>query len=182
MGTFLVAGLIVAGSIAPAAPVTSRESLTASAIRLARDIAAEPPAAPQSRKGDWGNVRDLDTGSRVRVTLRSGIFKEGTLAEVDDDRIVVSSSANGRIVVARTDVAEVSKPMRRSLVGGVLGTAVGGVLGVGSAVTLAFKQCGGSCNDEKLLLWGSLIALPIAGGYGGARLGAVGRWTTVYRG
>lgn len=173
---------MVAGSLAPAAPTAPRESLTASAIRIARDIAIEKPAAPQSRRADWGNVRDLDTGSRVRVTLRSGIFKEGTLAEVDDDRIVLLSTSNVRTEIARQDVSEVAKPLRYSIVGGVLGAAVGGVLGVGSAVTFALKQCGESCNDERLMVWGSLIVLPIAGGYGGARLGALGRWTTVYRG
>ena len=173
---------MVAGSVAPAAPAAPRESLTASAIRIARDITADPPAAPQSRKRDWGNVRDLDTGSRVRVTLRSGIFKEGTLAEVDDDRVVLLSASNDRIVVARVDVAEVSKPLRNSIVGGLLGTAAGAALGVTSAFYFGLKHCGDSCKDEGLLVWGSLIGMPIAGGYGGARLGALGRWKTVYRG
>ena len=173
---------MVAGSLAPATPAAPRESLTASAIRIARDIAIEKPAAPQSRKSDWGNVRDLDTGSRVRVTLRSGIFKEGTLAEVDDDRIVLLSATNDRTSIARQDISEVAKPLRHSVLGGLLGTAVGGFLGVGSAVYWGLEPCGDSCSGEKLMVWGSLIGLPIAGGYGGARLGALGRWTTVYRG
>ena len=182
MGTFLAAGLIVAGSIAPATPAAPRESLTASAIRIARDIAVEPQRAPPLRKSDWGNVRDLDTGSRLRVTLRSGIFKEGTLAEVDDDRIVLLSASNVRTEIARQDISEVAKPLRYSVLGGLLGTAVGGVLGVGSAVYWGLEPCGDSCSGEKLLMYGSLIGLPVAGGYGGARLGALGRWKTVYRG
>jgi hypothetical protein len=182
MGTLLFAGLLAAGSFSPAAPVTPRESFHASANRLAREIALEAPPASQSRWRDWNAVRDLKIGSRVRVTLRTGVFKEGLLAAVEDDRIVVISPSNARMVMARADIAEVSRPMKHSVLGGLAGGAAGGLLGIYSAVNLGFKQCGSTCKDEGVMIIGSLIGMPIAGAYGGSRLAALGRWTTIYRG
>ena len=36
---------------------------------------------------------------------------------------------------------------------------------------LAFKQCGGSCNDEKFLMGASLVGFPVLGG-------SLGYWAT----
>ena len=180
MGTFLLAGLIAASTAAPASADTRRESLRAAAARIARTVPVEA-ATRQSRTSDWKRVTDLQ-GSRVRVTLRSGLVKEGRLGAADNDRIVVMPDAGSQLPIARQDIAEVRRPMRGSTIGAVIGTAAGAVAGVASAFHFAFKQCGESCQEESTLLWGSLIGLPIAGGYAGAYLGARGRWVVVYRG
>ena len=183
MGTLVIAGLLAAGSIVPAPPAAPRESITAAANRLAGEMALDSRTAPQSRsKSDWNRVRDLETGSRVRVMLRSSVFKEGRLDAVEDDRITLVGSSNDRITIARTDIAEVSRPMRGSIAGGALGAIGGGLLGIYSAVSLGFKQCGDSCSDEGTLMLASLIGMPVAGAWGGAKLFATGRWTVVYRG
>jgi uncharacterized protein YqgC (DUF456 family) len=85
--------------------------------------------------------------------------------------------------VPRDDVVEIRGTVRRgSVVGAVLGASAGGVIGFFSAMSLAFKQCGGSCDDEKALMALSLVGLPIAGGLLGYYVGGSGgRLETVYR-
>ena len=85
--------------------------------------------------------------------------------------------------VPRDDVVEIRGTVRRgSVVGAVLGASAGGVIGFFSAMSLAFKQCGGSCSDEQTLMMLSLVGLPVGGGllgyYGGGRTSAP---VTIYR-
>jgi hypothetical protein len=181
MGTLLLAGLLAASSMGAPAAGPRRETLSAAATRIARHMPIDPPAARQAGKSDWNKVRVL-LGSRVRVKLRSGMVKEGLLETIDDDRLVLASTNDLPVPVARQDIAEVGRPMRGSIIGGVLGVAAGAVAGVASAFHFGFKQCGDSCQDESVLMLGSLIGMPLAGGYAGAYLGARGRWVVVYRG
>jgi hypothetical protein len=76
----------------------------------------------------------------------------------------------GRIIetIARADVVTVAGPLgtrRGSVVGAVIGASGGLLLGLVSTAHLAFKQCGGSCKDEKALIALSLAGLPVAGGF-----------------
>ena len=85
--------------------------------------------------------------------------------------------------VARTDVSEIKRwtGRRGSPLGAVIGAALGIGFGTASALHLAFKQCGGSCADEKLLIAVSLVGMPIAGGFLGYRLPGGNRTlTTIY--
>jgi hypothetical protein len=91
------------------------------------------------------------------VTLASeGVFLgDRKLADVDD---VVER-------LPRTSVVAIMTPPKRrgSLVGAAIGATGGFVLGYASAVRLAYKQCGGSCSDERALMGLSVVGLPIAG-------------------
>lgn len=151
------------------------ESLRGAVIRSANKVASS--ADLEQSADDWGKVRRVEEGSQVRVTLRDGSVREGRLGAVTDDGMTVSGAAIQRDVIDR-----VERRTRGSLVGGIIGAAAGAFAGVYTAASLAFKQCGESCGDEKLLMIGSIIGMPIAGGYLGAKLGPRKPWTTAYRG
>lgn len=159
-----------------AGPVSPRESLTESAVRIAIDM----PEAREAGQDTWGAVRVLAAGTRLRVTLRNRTFKEGRLSSVENDRIVLLSPANVPMDIHRADVAEVHQRARISWIGGGVGVAAGALAGLYSAWSLGWIRCPSGCPGKRLLIPASLIGLPIAGGYAGSRLHA--RWVRVYRG
>ena len=85
--------------------------------------------------------------------------------------------------IMRREVCEIrgSERRRGSVVGAIAGAGGGLLLGGFLAANLAYKQCGGSCGDEKALMALSLVGLPVAGGMLG--YGAAGRTTVdvIYR-
>jgi hypothetical protein len=91
----------------------------------------------------------------------------------------------GQVVerITRSDVREISSGMRtRGSIAGAVGGAAGGLLlGYFAAINLAYKQCGDSCTDEKVLMGLSLVGLPVAAGVLGYK--AFGRTTSdiIYR-
>jgi hypothetical protein len=93
---------------------------------------------------------------------RAGIFVDDRQV-VDFDQIVQSIAAN--------DITQVRRAphFRSSIAGAIAGAAGGFLLSIPIGVSLAFKQCGGSCSDELLLMNLSFVGLPIAGGIVGAR-------------
>ena len=70
----------------------------------------------------------------------------------------------------RAAVSTVGRPSKGAVIGGILGAAVGAVAGVATSVNLGMKQCGASCSDEKALIGLSLVGMPVAGAYLGAKL------------
>lgn len=87
------------------------------------------------------------------------------------------------IELAREDVVEIQVTSTHgSKAAAIAGVAVGGAIGVGTAVSLAFKRCGASCADEQARMFVSVIGFPLAGGLLGYHAG--GRKTetmTIYR-
>ena len=83
------------------------------------------------------------------------------LAQWLADRDPVIESARDKVVAASElgDQARV-RPNPQLTIG-----AGGFVLGYVSALHLAYKQCNGSCGDEKALMALSLVGFPIAGGW-----------------
>jgi hypothetical protein len=85
------------------------------------------------------------------------------------------------IEIPRSDVAEVKQPSRGSGIGSFAGFITGFTLGLRGALALGFKQCGNSCDDEKILAFLSVIAVPLGASYLGRRFVPHRAWTTVYR-
>ena len=67
-------------------------------------------------------------------------------------------------------VPAVARPSRGTVIGAIVGAAVGAVAGVATSVNLAMKQCGSTCADEKALIGVSLVGMPVAGAFLGAKL------------
>jgi len=72
--------------------------------------------------------------------------------------------------IARADVGQVAMHEYRASPGWVGGAAAGGVFaGLLTATAIAYQPCGGSCGDEQLAMWGSVIGFPVLSGYGAYR-------------
>jgi len=104
--------------------------------------------------------------SFTRQTLRvgpDGVFAAGRKV-IDLDDILVT--------VPRQDVLQISRHEKRgsgwgALAGGIAGFVVGAQVGA----SLGFKQCGKTCDDEKVRMALSFIGLPIGAGALGYQAG-----------
>jgi hypothetical protein len=68
------------------------------------------------------------------------------------------------------DILTITGPVRRgSAAAAVLGTLGGIWLGTAMAVALAYTRCQPNCAGVQLGIWGSMIGVPAAGGYGAWR-------------
>jgi hypothetical protein len=157
-------------------PLFTREAIARAA---ARDTS---PVLPQDSRTDWSRLRQ-NINEDIVVFTQGMAGRKGRLVSVDDATLTViaSGSPGATLVIPRTDITEVRQQSgrRRSPVGAVIGVLAGGALGIWSAGHLAYRQCGGSCEDEKLLIGAALVGLPIAGGVVGYRLGER-QLTTIY--
>jgi hypothetical protein len=63
--------------------------------------------------------------------------------------------------------AAAARQSKRGVIGAVIGATVGAIVGVGLAVGYATRDCGSSCNDERVMIGVSLIGIPVAGGLAG---------------
>ena len=167
------------------APGSVRSIFTRQAITAALSHTTVMIAAPQDPRYDWSRLRQL---TQIDIVL----FAQGLagrrcrIVAVDDAALTVvdlESPNRTTLRILRTDVSEIRQwtGRRGSLLGAVIGAAGGLALGYVSAIGLAYKQCGGSCADEKILIGASLVGMPIAGGLLGYRLPGGNRTlTTIY--
>ena len=163
-----------------AQPVFTRQAITAALLHVTATI-----AAPQGSRDDWSHLRQLKKSDIV--LFAQGIAgRRCRIVDVDDTALTVldlESPNRTTLRIPRLEVSEIRKwtGRRGSLLGAVIGAAGGLVLGFGSAIALADKQCGGSCTDERVLIGASLVGMPIAGGLLGYRLPGGNRTlTTIY--
>ena len=93
------------------------------------------------------------------------------LAKLAHAEPVVEFNRGNRILEAEAPRAEAraasARQSKRGVIGAVIGAAAGAVLGVGLAIGYATRDCGGSCSDERAMIWVSAIGIPIAGGFAG---------------
>ena len=167
------------------APGSARPVFTGQAITAALSHVTATIAAPQDQRDDWSRLRQL---TKINIVL----FAQGLagrtcrIVAVEDAALMVvdlESANRTTIRIPRTDVSEIRQwtGRRGSPLGAVIGAVGGFVLGVGSAIALADKQCGGSCADERIFVGAALVGMPIAGGFLGYRLPGGNRTlTTIY--
>jgi hypothetical protein len=167
------------------APGSARPVFTGQAITAALSHVTATIAAPQDPRDDWSRLRQL---TKIDIVL----FAQGLagrtcrIVAVEDAALTVvdlESPNRTTLRIPRTDVSEIRQwtGRRGSPLGAVIGAAGGFALGYASAVALAYKQCGGSCADERILIGASLVGMPIAGGLLGYRLPGGNRTlTTIY--
>jgi hypothetical protein len=80
------------------------------------------------------------------------------------------------------DVLAITAPVRRgSAAEAVLGTLGGIRLGTAMAVALAYTRCQPNSGAVELGMWGSMIGVPVAGGYGAWRASSRLREEVIYR-
>jgi hypothetical protein len=136
--------------------------------RVLREIASTHPAY----------FLQVSAGSRfVQDNVRlapDGVF-------LADRKVTEISAVVKRI--PRPDIVAITTPAQRrgSLIGAAIGAGGGFVLGYVSALHLAYKQCNGSCSDERALMGLSLVGFPIAGGWLGYQANPRTTQDVIYR-
>lgn len=123
----------------------------------------------EHRSTTWSRVIALAPGTKILVEARGAAPVPRTFVAADESELVVKAPESPDVLqrFSRQDIVAIKAPPRRhgSKIGAAIGAAGGFVLGYAAAVNLAYKQCNGSCSDEKALMALSLVGLPIAGGW-----------------
>jgi hypothetical protein len=163
---FLVAdesSLIVLNLLGPALPPAATRALL--------EIAASHPRGLSNAQQGATFIE-----AKLRIEQHGIFWADRKIAEV------------GEIVrkIDHRDVAVIQGPLtkRGSVPGAIIGAGAGFAVGLLAAVNLAYKYCGRSCDDEKVLIGLSLVGLPILGGVIGYRIGPgrnAGMMNTIYR-
>jgi len=157
-------------ALVPVPAVAQERIFSSDAIRAAL---REMPAPVQflDPRTDWDNVRRIPKSSPLVVYTRNSARKSQFVSADATGLTVIDVEASARptLRIDRADVTEVSRVVGRkgSVAGAIAGAAAGFGLGLYAATRLAYKQCGGGCGDERLLMGLSLVGFPI----GGAALG-----------
>jgi hypothetical protein len=164
----------------PAPRLFSDEAIGRAIARMPIEISQVDPRA------DWSRVMGLSAAQPIIVRTRGGAPRRGRFVSADASTLtVVDLEAPGTptLRLARTDVDEILQRTGRrgSVLGAAIGAGGGVLLGIVSAINLAFMDCGGSCGDERFLIGLSLVGIPVAGGFAGYYLpGDSRRLTTIY--
>jgi hypothetical protein len=138
-----------------------------------------------NRSTSWSRVIGLAPGAKILVEVRGAAAVPRTFVGADESELVVKAPESRDVLqrFPRQDIVAIKTPPRRhgSKIGAAIGAAGGFVLGYAAAVNLAYKQCNGSCSDEKALMALSLVGLPIAGGWLGYQATSRTTEDVVYR-
>ena len=134
--------------------------------------------AQTTDKQDWQAVQQLPAAVNVRVQTKEGKKKTGWLVAVTDTAVKLED--DGEIFVFQHDeiknlwrLREPNRTKQRIFSG--IGTGAGLMAGVLASVSLGFKQCGGSCNGERVGIFAAMVGLPVAGGVVGYKLAGNGK-------
>ncbi len=152
---------------------------------LRRALPAGVAAADQNTRTNWAELKRLE-GREVVVDATGFASRRVRIVSVDDTGLsIVDLDARDRPThrLGRETIREIKQwtGRRGSILGAAIGTGAGAFAGFVTALTLADKQCGTSCTDEKTLMALSLTALPIGSGLLGYYLPGGNRTlTTVY--
>ena len=157
--------------------------LSVAMILATPNVLAQTTLATNQAWQAWDDLRQLPADQPLRVERKDGQKFSGLLTSCTAAELLLERG--GRVeTFPRAEVRKVwrvAPPNRakqkifRSM--GVLGGVFAGLL---IALPLGFKQCGGSCADEKAAMLGAVIGLPVAGGLAGHALGGRGKHTLIY--
>ncbi|MDQ3013546.1 MAG: hypothetical protein M3X11_22935 [Acidobacteriota bacterium] len=130
----------------------------------------------------WDVLRQLPGVQTLQAERRDGKKSNGQIVSCSDTELVIERK--GKLeTFNRNDVKKVwtvapANRTQKAIFGGI--GLLGGVMaGAAIAVSLGFKQCGGSCVDEGAGALAAVIGLPAAGVIGGRAL-ARGKRTLIY--
>jgi hypothetical protein len=119
----------------------------------------------------------------LRVETKDGKNLAGTLSNMSDTELQLERK--GKTASFRRDelqkVWQVFPPSRtKQSILTAIGAGAGFFAGLAIAINLGFKQCGGSCADEKAGGMAAVIGLPVGGGLLGRALAGKGKRTLIY--
>jgi hypothetical protein len=139
----------------------------------------------EDRSKSWTRVIALAPGTKILVEVRGAAVASRIFVQADESELIVKVPELSDVLqrLPRQDIVAIKTPPRRrgSVIGASIGAAGGFVLGYASAVHLAYKQCNGSCSDEKALMGLSLVGFPIAGAWLGYQANSRTTQDVIYR-
>jgi len=150
-------------------------------VLTAPGVIAQQTTAPNQ---SWDVLRQLRVGEKLRVETKVGNKKvSGRMISLSDTELVIERKRKTE-TFRRDEVKNiwrVDPPSRRKkAIFGAIGGGVGFFVGLPIAVSLGFKQCGGSCVDEGIGAYAALIGLPVAGALAGRAMAGNGKRTLIY--
>ena len=132
-------------------------------------------------QSDWARVERLRPGTQIAVVVDAKSDVRGELLSSDGTGLTVRTTGGSTDRIARSDVGEVRDLTKRgSKRNAIIGAGAGAFVGYVMAVNFALRDCGGSCDDERVLVGVSLVGVPTAGGLLGYHLFKTGN-RVVYR-
>ena len=174
--------LILLIAFSATGPAVAQSRFDTAALRLALRGIEPTPATRQAEDG-WRRVLGLAPGTRVSIRTDRGAVLSGAFVSADATSVTFTRAGSSTAeTVRRTELVEVQvqRPRRGSILGAVALGAAGVFVGVGSAIYLAERDCGGNCTDEKFLIGASLVGLPVGGAWLGYRAFSRGGTETIY--
>jgi hypothetical protein len=160
---------------------------TRNAIARAVSGLAVDTQTPAGAGADWSEVRKLPPGTQITISVSGRPLKTYEFVQADETSLTaIDRAAPGRPTqrIQRDQITEISRlpERRRAIISALIGAGAGAFLAVGTSISLATRDCGGDCTDEKVLIGVSLAGMPTAGGFLGYWLGGGYRGpTTIYR-
>lgn len=129
-------------------------------------------------KSNWGNLRALQSGTKIQVLDRNHPKHEGVFSSFNDQGITIHENATDQII-ARADVLRVTvhgHRLRHTLIGLAIGVGGGAAIGAGGGGCSSSADCIGLTRGQTAGLGAAL------GGAIGAVIGALlPARVTVYR-
>ena len=145
--------------------------------------AATMAHAQRADQPDWQAVMQLPAAANVRVETKDKHKKTGWLVAATDTSVKLED--DGEIFTYQRDeikklwqLREPNRTKQRIFSG--IGMVAGTFAGILAGTSIGLRQCGGSCNDEKVGVYAAVIGLPVAGGVIGYKLAGNGKPVLVY--
>ncbi len=139
--------------------------------------------AQTTDKQDWQAVMQLPAAANVRIETKDKHKKTAWLVAATDTEVMLED--DGEIFTYRRDeikklwqLREPNRTKQRIFSG--IGMVAGTFAGILAGTSIGLRQCGGSCNDEKVGVYAAVIGLPVAGGVIGYKLAGNGKPVLVY--
>jgi len=148
---------------------------------LARSVSREAERLAAGANVDWQNLQDLKPGQLIIITTSTATFNGAFIGTDSTTLIVQRGEATERL--SADDVLVVSASKRRGSAGAAVFGTLGGIW-LGSALAYGLAEnarCYSGCAGVRLGVWGAIIGVPIAGGYGAWRLSSRLTEEVVYR-
>jgi hypothetical protein len=131
----------------------------------------------------WEEMSQTLTQGKLQIVRADGKKVTGKLISLSDTELVIDRKGKPqgfmRDDVKRVWLVDGPGRLKRGIFMGV-GGGVGFLAGAMIAIGLGFKQCGGSCANEKAGIAGALIGLPVAGVLAGKALAGKGKRILIY--
>ena len=139
--------------------------------------------AQAADKQDWQAVMQLPAAVNVRVETKDKHKKTAWLVAATDTEVKLED--DGEVFTFQRDAIkklwQLREPNRtKQRIFSSIGTTAGFIAGIVIGTSLGLRQCGRSCNEEKVGGMAAIIGLPVAGGVIGYKLAGNGKPVLVY--